>query len=126
LNSSKEVLFLDYRPTVRYPNEFKKYVDDLFHATHLDRNQIFRAAMFFFGKDDMSQMFLEFNKKIDCKLPSPLIDQYPNHEFFMNFTKNQCLTIGGRGVTNSEEGRTSEKIIVKSKGIKLIVRGDDQ
>jgi hypothetical protein len=112
---------MDYRPTVRYPNEFKNYVDDLFQATHLDRNQIFRAALFFFGRDQ-SRNFLEFHIKRDCKLPSPLIDQYPNHEFYMDFPKNLNLTVGGRDVTDQIEGGTSPQIIVKSKGIKLIVK----
>ncbi len=35
-----------YRPTVRYDDVFKEYIDSLFHATHLDRNQIIRAALF--------------------------------------------------------------------------------
>jgi hypothetical protein len=35
-----------YRPTVRYDDSFKKFVDDMFHATTLDRNQILRAALF--------------------------------------------------------------------------------
>jgi hypothetical protein len=112
---------LDYRPTVRYPNEFKDYVDWLYQTTHLDRNQIFRAALFFFGRD-LSKQFLEFHKKRDCKLPSPLIDQYPNHEFFMNFPKNQDLSVGKRDVSDLEERGTSQQIIVKSKGIKLIVK----
>jgi hypothetical protein len=116
---------MDYRPTVRYSKEFKDYVDWLFKTTHLDRNQIFRASLFFFGHGQ-SRNFLEFHKKRDCKLPSPLIDQYPNHEFFMNFTKNQCLTIGGSDVTSKMDVGTSEQIIVKSKGIKLIVRSENQ
>jgi hypothetical protein len=113
---------MDYRPTVRYPNEFKDYVDWLFKTTHLDRNQIFRSALFFFGHDELTKSFLQFHIKRDCKLPSPLIDQYPNHEFFMNFPKNQPLTIGRKDVNESLEVRTSEQIIVKSKGIKLIVK----
>lgn len=35
-----------YRPTVRYADVFKDYVDSIFHSTHLDRNQIIRAALF--------------------------------------------------------------------------------
>ncbi len=35
-----------YRPTVRYDDLFKQYVNDLFHASDLDRNQIFRLALF--------------------------------------------------------------------------------
>jgi hypothetical protein len=122
----KGVINLDYRPTVRYPSNFKTYVDYLFQATHLDRNQIFRASLFFFGNDELSKRFLEYHRKTDWKLPSPLYMNHPNHEFYMNFHQNIDLTIGGRDVNQPFEVGTSEKIIVKSKGIKLIVRGDDQ
>jgi hypothetical protein len=120
----KGVIILDYRPTVRYPSDFKKYVDDLFQATHLDRNQIFRASLFFFGNDELSKQFLEHHRKRDCKLPSPLYMNHPNHEFYMNFPQNLELTIGRKDVNPLLEVGTSEQIIVKSKGIKLIVKGD--
>lgn len=35
-----------YRPTVRYDDQYRKYVDELFRATTLDRNQIIRLALF--------------------------------------------------------------------------------
>lgn len=35
-----------YRPTVRYSNTYKEYVDQVFHSTTLDRNQIIRLALF--------------------------------------------------------------------------------
>ena len=35
-----------YRPTVRYDELYREYVDSLFHATTLDRNQIIRLALF--------------------------------------------------------------------------------
>jgi hypothetical protein len=35
-----------YRPTVRYDDSYRVYVDDLYKATHLDRNQILRCALF--------------------------------------------------------------------------------
>ena len=35
-----------YRPTVRYAEAFREYVDQLFQATTLDRNQILRGALF--------------------------------------------------------------------------------
>ncbi|OIJ07616.1 hypothetical protein BKP35_18180 [Anaerobacillus arseniciselenatis] len=35
-----------YRPTVRYDDRFKEYVDEIFKATSLDRNQIIRLALF--------------------------------------------------------------------------------
>jgi hypothetical protein len=35
-----------YRPTVRYADCYQQYVDKVFQSTHLDRNQIIRAALF--------------------------------------------------------------------------------
>lgn len=35
-----------YRPTVRYASVYRDYVNDLFHSTTLDRNQIIRLALF--------------------------------------------------------------------------------
>jgi hypothetical protein len=115
-------MMMDYRPTVRYSEDMKEYVDQLFYSTHLDRNQLFRAAIFFFGIDHCSKKFLEYHKKKDFVLPSPLCVQHPKHEFFMKFANFLELLEGGRDVNPMIEGGTSDKIIVKSKGIKLIVR----
>lgn len=35
-----------YRPGIRMDNVYKEWVDELFHASKLDRNQIFRLALF--------------------------------------------------------------------------------
>lgn len=35
-----------YRPTVRYAPAYREYVNDLYHLTTLDRNQIIRLALF--------------------------------------------------------------------------------
>lgn len=66
-----------YRPTVRYHSTFKTYVDDLFHATHLDRNQIIRAALFAAAHSKEFQTIIHSNKKKDVPLPCPkwLLDQ---------------------------------------------------
>jgi len=42
-NATEELL---YRPTVRYDPIYRKYVNELFHATDLDRNEIMRLALF--------------------------------------------------------------------------------
>ncbi|MED4718812.1 hypothetical protein [Pseudobacillus badius] len=60
-----------YRPTVRYHSSFKKYVDDLFKTTHLDRNQIIRAALFAAAHSKEFQSLLLENKKKDVPLPCP-------------------------------------------------------
>ncbi|WP_256242057.1 hypothetical protein [Bacillus sp. V3B] len=61
-----------YRPTVRYDDIFREYVDTLFHATNLDRNQIIRAALFTAAHSKEFRNLLEPYKKKDVPLPSPL------------------------------------------------------
>jgi hypothetical protein len=58
-----------YRPTVRYSDSFKNYVDDLFNATHLDRNQIMRSALFAAAHSKEFQSILGKYKKRDVTLP---------------------------------------------------------
>jgi hypothetical protein len=59
-----------YRPTVRYADDFKKYVDDLFHATNLDRNQIIRAALFYAAFSPSFQSIMNQYKKNGIPLPT--------------------------------------------------------
>ncbi|AIE61730.1 hypothetical protein [Bacillus methanolicus] len=60
-----------YRPTVRYADVYKQYVDSLFHATTLDRNQIIRAALFTAAHSKEFLNLMYTNKKKDVNLPSP-------------------------------------------------------
>ena len=60
-----------YRPTLRCHSYFKDYVDDLFQATHLDRNQIIRAALFAAAHSKEFHAILHSNKKKDVPLPRP-------------------------------------------------------
>ena len=60
-----------YRPTVRYPDEFKTYVDALFAKTKLDRNQIFRLALFAAAHSVIFHDILEKHRFHDVPLPSP-------------------------------------------------------
>jgi len=62
---------MTYRPTVRYDDSFRIYVDDLFHATHLDRNQIIRAALFAAAHSREFIDLLSVYKKPNTSLPSP-------------------------------------------------------
>lgn len=78
-----------YRPTVRYSDTYKQFVDKLFLSTRLDRNQIIRAALF---TAPFSEEFIKImmdNKKDDVPLPSPMwrleqaelwMEQSPNIE----------------------------------------------
>lgn len=67
-----------YRPTVRYADVFRHYVDDLFHTTCLDRNQILRAALFVSAHSKEFNSLMEKYKKKDVPPSSPLweLDQH--------------------------------------------------
>lgn len=58
-----------YRPTVRYPDTYQKYVKELVKATHLDSNQIIRLALFVAAHSSEYRSILEKYKKIDVTLP---------------------------------------------------------
>ena len=58
-----------YRPTVRYDDVYKKYVDDLFQATELDRNQIMRLGLFLLGHTEEGTQILKDHAT--TSLPSP-------------------------------------------------------
>jgi hypothetical protein len=60
-----------YRPTVRYAPVFRDYVDAVFHATTLDRNQIIRAALFTAAHTKEFQELMKQHKKKDVSLPHP-------------------------------------------------------
>jgi hypothetical protein len=62
-----------YRPTIRYDEVFRTHVDALFHATHLDRNQIIRGALFTAVHSKEFHKILKHYQKGDVPLlPSPL------------------------------------------------------
>jgi len=58
-----------YRPTVRYPDTYEKYVKEAVEATHLDGNQIIRLALFMAAHNKEFQNILEKYKKSDVTLP---------------------------------------------------------
>ncbi|MDX5476610.1 MAG: hypothetical protein LPK00_13830 [Bacillaceae bacterium] len=65
-----------YRPTVRYHEIFRIYVDDLFKVTSLDRNQIIRAALFTAAySKEFDQLIKPFaylqEVGVDVPLPEP-------------------------------------------------------
>lgn len=78
-----------YRPTVRYHSIYRTYVDSLFQATDLDRNQIMRCALFTAAHNPVFLALMNQYKMSDVPLPSspwqpsshPLwMEQEPNIE----------------------------------------------
>ncbi|AST92990.1 hypothetical protein BC6307_17845 [Sutcliffiella cohnii] len=61
-----------YRPTVRYHEYFRKYVDDLFSLTSLDRSQIIRAALFTAAySNDFKNLMKQYLKNEEAVIPFP-------------------------------------------------------
>ena len=62
---------MSYRPTVRYPDVYKDYVEKIFKATTLDRNQIIRLALFVAAHSDEYKSILKKHQTADVPLPQP-------------------------------------------------------
>ncbi|WP_053073913.1 hypothetical protein [Bacillus sp. LL01] len=97
-----------YRPTVRYADVYKQYVDALFQATTLDRNQIMRAALFNAAHSNLFHEMLRPYMRGDVPLPSPLWSA-SDHRLWLEQTPQQEK--GGRDVNGEQEvRRTKEEI----------------
>jgi len=115
-----------YRPTIRYADTFKEYVDELFYATNLDRNQIIRAALFSAAFSPTFEEILKQHKKKDVTLATASwsADQ---HWLWMeqNPTKNEERKDVNANIKVGEEGekRTKTKREKKQKrGTKTIIK----
>ncbi|WP_057915845.1 hypothetical protein [Bacillus muralis] len=60
-----------YRPTVRYPDVYKSYIENVFKVTDLDRNQIIRLALFIAAHSKEYKSILQKHKIADVPLPCP-------------------------------------------------------
>lgn len=61
-----------YRPTVRYAPIYQEYVNQLFHASHLDRNEIIRLALFCAPFSAMFRSKVEVHLKEGQTFPTAL------------------------------------------------------
>ncbi|MDF2792066.1 MAG: hypothetical protein K0S80_5168 [Neobacillus sp.] len=95
-----------YRPTVRYDDVYKTYVDDLFHSTHLDRNQIIRAALFAAAHSKEFLDVIQSHKKGGVPTPSPpwMLHQ---HGYWMEQCPNLKVE---EGDVDAISGGTEDKI----------------
>lgn len=118
-----------YRPTVRYDDAFKKYVDDVFHATNLDRNQIIRMGLFLLGHTEHGKMILTSHLKSNSSLPSPLWEVTEHRYFYGQRVKNTTEGGTSNGGTSTTGTRQLRKIQTNKtdsnrttgKGIKIVL-----
>ncbi|MCV9884687.1 hypothetical protein [Metabacillus halosaccharovorans] len=60
-----------YRPTVRYSDTYRDYINSIFRATTLDRNQILRLALHAAAHSTDFQQAISKYKRDDVPLPLP-------------------------------------------------------
>jgi hypothetical protein len=60
-----------YRPTDRYPNLYKEYVEEVFKTTVIDRNHILRLTLFITAHSPEYNAILSKHKTGDVSLPHP-------------------------------------------------------
>lgn len=96
-----------YRPTVRYADVYKQYVDSLFKATTLDRNQIIRAALFNAAHSNLFFEMLRPYLRGDVPLLSPLWSA-SDHRFWLDQAPSKEK--GGKDVNGQQEiGRQAKE-----------------
>lgn len=106
-----------YRPTVRYDDRFRDYVEDCFHATKLDRNQIIRLGLFLLPYSEEGANILR--RHAVGPLPSP---KWEIGEHGVWLVQNLDNREGGKDVTTDQvrDVRTNERPIgVHEEGISL-------
>jgi hypothetical protein len=74
-----------YRPTIRYADEYKDYIDDVFQSTTLDRNQIMRAALFFAAQSNGFKELLTPYLQTNVPMPTPKWKEH-EHEVWLELT----------------------------------------
>ncbi|KYG33440.1 hypothetical protein AZF06_21590 [Priestia endophytica] len=89
---------MTYRPTIRCHQVFEEYVDELFHATYLDRNQIIRCSLFTSAHSPLFLSKLEFYKS-SSSLPSPMWE--PKQDLLW-LERSPFISREGRDVTHVE------------------------
>jgi hypothetical protein len=112
-----------YRPTVRYDEKFRDYVESLFHKTRLDRNQIIRLALYVLGHSEEGNRILESFASGDTPLPSPPWELFDDWKLWAG-----DLIIEGekRDVMDKlvglKHGRKIEKKFTNKGGIKIVIK----
>ncbi|GAF14943.1 hypothetical protein JCM19046_3493 [Bacillus sp. JCM 19046] len=90
-----------YRPTLRCDESYRDYLNKLFQATTLDRNQLIRAAIFYASNNDgFKQMLKPYTKTSSLPAPPWTIN---NHAVWLEQTLDNRAE--GRDVSNEGDYR---------------------
>lgn len=110
-----------YRPTVRYAEVYRDYVDDVFRATTLDRNQIIRLALFIAAHSEDYQAILTEHMR-DDSASLPHAKWRPNQAILWReqdpamVEEEENTYGGGTSLYAKSEGETVARPIVAGRG----------
>lgn len=119
-----------YRPTVRYHSIYRTYIDSLFQATELDRNQIMRCALFTAAHNPHFLKLMNEYKTSDVPLPSPLwshsvhqiwleqepiIEEKGGGEEHDNIERKRTYTNNSKVLRTSADSRSMSRTTIQSK-----------
>ncbi|AST93271.1 hypothetical protein BC6307_19410 [Sutcliffiella cohnii] len=91
---------------MRYDEAFQSYVEELFKATTLDRNQIMRLALYSAPYSKLFLAQLNAHKRVDVALPFPTWNVFDHH-----YWRGKPVADDGRG----GDVNAAEKVIDISK-----------
>ncbi|TYS57003.1 hypothetical protein FZC83_05420 [Rossellomorea marisflavi] len=102
-----------YRPTVRYADVYRNYVNDVFHATNLDRNQILRLALFVAANSPEFNAILRQHGKHDVPLPRP---KWRSNHTALWMEQDPVIKIEGEDVNAVDGGAEDNRPVVIAGG----------
>ena len=106
---------MNYRPSVRMDITFRNYINDLFHATSLDRNQLIRAALFVAGhSEEFKSLIDKYRRHPDVPLPAPSWQPH-EHGYWME-----------QSLSSLKEGSDVSNVELRGKGIGGTINRDDK
>ncbi|TYO73063.1 hypothetical protein [Rossellomorea marisflavi] len=102
-----------YRPTVRYADVYRNYVNDVFHATTLDRNQIMRLALFVAANSPEFNAILRQHGKHDVPLPRPT---WRSNHTALWMEQDPTLNTEGEDVNAVDGGAEDNRTVIVAGG----------
>jgi len=97
-----------YRPTIRYNQTYRTFIDSIFYYSNLDRNQILRLALHIAAHSDAFQKVIESHRRTkDVPPPFPIWS-----------VENHSIWLDNKGLEQEGEGEAHETISGKESGAK--------
>lgn len=101
-----------YRPTVRYSDVYKGHINNLYHSTTLDRNQILRLAFHVASHSEQFKQILSKYKSSDVPTPLPAW-KLDSHGLWMD-NSSETTKEGGKDVNGIQQEDVKKTRVLES------------